>query len=297
MAYRNNTLDIIFWDVQHGSATYIKTPNGTTIAYDLGTGSLGENGNEFSPLFHLKQKYGLQQLDEVIVTHPDFDHISHILQFNNIYVRTLERPTSIADAEILEKLDLASDAHQKAIFQKYLDICHSYCHPTSPQQDPNRPENNGGVTIQNYHPTPDIKTKRINNHSIVTLVTCAGCRILLTGDNETPSWNELLHNSEFIRNVRGIDVFLAPHHGRESGFSKELLDIIQPRLVIVSDGPLGNTSVTDYYSNRARGWQVNHRLKQFSEDRYCVTTRKDGVILAKIGLKSNGSTNLDISVD
>ncbi|ODS37411.1 MAG: hypothetical protein A7316_09440 [Candidatus Altiarchaeales archaeon WOR_SM1_86-2] len=33
------TLEIVFWDVQHGSATYIKTPNGKHIVQDLGTGS------------------------------------------------------------------------------------------------------------------------------------------------------------------------------------------------------------------------------------------------------------------
>ena len=48
----------VFWDVQHGSAAYIATPAGTHIAVDLGTGSYGESGPEFSPLLHLKDQRG-----------------------------------------------------------------------------------------------------------------------------------------------------------------------------------------------------------------------------------------------
>lgn len=55
-------LEVIIWDVQHGSAIYIKTPNGTHIVQDLGTVSLWSNKPSFSPLLHLKNKYGVSQL-------------------------------------------------------------------------------------------------------------------------------------------------------------------------------------------------------------------------------------------
>ena len=44
---------IVFWDVDHGHATYLKTPNGRHIVIDLGTGSFGPQ-KTFSPLTHLK---------------------------------------------------------------------------------------------------------------------------------------------------------------------------------------------------------------------------------------------------
>ena len=34
----NKECTVIFWDVQHGHSTYIKTPNNRHIVIDLGTG-------------------------------------------------------------------------------------------------------------------------------------------------------------------------------------------------------------------------------------------------------------------
>lgn len=48
-----NALEMVFWDVQHGHATYLKTPNGRHIVIDLGIGSWDDNNQIFSPLLHL----------------------------------------------------------------------------------------------------------------------------------------------------------------------------------------------------------------------------------------------------
>ena len=72
-------LQFVFWDVQHGSASHIKTPNDRHLVIDLGTGSYSEN-KEFSPLMHLKKKYGVGQLDYVVITHPHRDHIDDIFR-------------------------------------------------------------------------------------------------------------------------------------------------------------------------------------------------------------------------
>lgn len=63
-------LTLVLWDVQHGSATYIKTPAGQHIVHGLGIGSYGSGSADFSPLMHLKRSYGVTQLDAVIITHP-----------------------------------------------------------------------------------------------------------------------------------------------------------------------------------------------------------------------------------
>jgi len=47
---------VVFWDVQHGHATYIKTPNNRHIIVDLGTGDYSGNNLEFSPLRQLRYK-------------------------------------------------------------------------------------------------------------------------------------------------------------------------------------------------------------------------------------------------
>ena len=52
----NSNLQIVVWDVQHGNAIYMKTPNGRHVMFDIGTGSY-TNGYEFSPLKHLKYNW------------------------------------------------------------------------------------------------------------------------------------------------------------------------------------------------------------------------------------------------
>ena len=66
------TLDVTIWDVQHGAATYVRTPNGRTFAIDLGIGS-AKARREFSPLLHLKQNYGVEfdMFSKIVVKGPD----------------------------------------------------------------------------------------------------------------------------------------------------------------------------------------------------------------------------------
>jgi competence protein ComEC len=49
---------VVIYDVQHGSAAYIQTPNGKHIMIDLGTGSLEDGEATFSPLLRLKNHWG-----------------------------------------------------------------------------------------------------------------------------------------------------------------------------------------------------------------------------------------------
>ncbi len=44
----------------------------------------------------------------------------------------------------------------------------------------------------------------------------------LPGDNEPPSWEELLAKPDFVEAIRGTDILLAPHHGRPEGKEQAL---------------------------------------------------------------------------
>ena len=54
-------LEIITWDVQHGDAILIKTPNDKIVVLDLGIGSFQSENERFSPLNHLLIKYGISK--------------------------------------------------------------------------------------------------------------------------------------------------------------------------------------------------------------------------------------------
>ncbi|WP_424356691.1 ComEC/Rec2 family competence protein [Methanocella sp. MCL-LM] len=287
-------LELVFWDVQHGSATYIKTPNGKHIVVDLGIGSYSANsGEKFSPLKHLNEKYNVEGLDHVIITHPDKDHIDDILNFKSMSPKVLSRPKTITKEEILEKL--SDDESSNEIFKEYLRICESYCQPVETGNDLTVPDNAGKVEINIFRPSRDTSSKKINNHSLVTVLRYAGSTVILPGDNEVASWKELMEDKEFMDAVKNADILLAPHHGRDSGFYNELMKHINPYITVISDGEECDTSATDRYGAITRGWKVNSKsLGQI--ERKCLTTRKDGVIVIKLGY-NDSRPFIDVRID
>lgn len=270
------TLEIVFWDVQHGSSTYINTPNGTKIVQDLGTGSY-QGGSEFSPLLHLKNKYNVRRLDEVIVTHPDKDHIDDIHNFGELDPRYFHRPKHLSESDIMKGVR-PQDRH---LFEQFLRIDERYT-GRSGGDTPHDVSYNGGVDITTFTPSGS-STSNLNNHSIVTILEYANQKVILPGDNESPSWNELLDRNTFTSAIRGADILLAPHHGRKSGFHSPLFDYFEPYLTIISDGQYQDTSATNRYGDVTRGWKVHNRNSGYSSDKKCLTTRSNGVITIDIG--------------
>lgn len=283
-------LEIVFWDVQHGSSTYIKTPNGTHIVQDLGTGRYSENDSEFSPLKHLKENYGVDQLDQVIITHPHKDHIDDIMNFDELSPKVFSIPT-IPDEEVIKNV---SD-EDLPIFEKYFEIKRKY-NRQPVDIDHMDPNNNGGVQIKSFC-SDSCSTSNINNFSAVIVIEYMGIKVILPGDNEACSWNDLLKYDEFTEAIKDADILLAPHHGRKSGFHSELFDYFKPRLTIISDSKSIETSDTDRYYEKTTGLNVFHR-DGTQEKRYCLTTRKDGVIVIKIGYDNQiERVTLNVTID
>ena len=284
------TLDITLWDVQHGAATYVRTPAGKNIVIDLGVGA-AKSRNEFSPLLHLKKKYGVLVLDEVIITHPHRDHLDDVFNFDELSPRVLHRPRHLSDDEIWA----GNQQADKAIIEKYLEINHRYTYPLAPENDPEKPGNNGGVAVQTFISTACSKAN-LNNHSLITFLTFAGSTILIPGDNEEPSWRALLQYEGFRQTLKKCDIFVASHHGRQAGYCGDLFGHFKPRLIIVSDGPATETTAVSQYAGQATGWTVQRRSGG-QEERKVVSTRTDGVINVTFGNNKGGTRFIQVKVD
>ena len=276
------------WDVRHGSAAYIRTPNGKHIVVDCGS------GKSFSPLLWLLSQLGQTRLNMAIITHPHVDHISDILSLSYLSPRILVRPSHLTRQDILANNKDASPT-ARHIIEKYLEFDTRYVEPVVSSEDPTNPTVNGGAQIYTFIPTGCPRTN-LNNHSVVTIIEYAGCKILLPGDNEPPSWDELLSRNDFTARISGVDVLVAPHHGRDSGFHGELFDYFKPRLTIISDGRSVDTSATDRYSRVTTGWPV-YRRNGSKQSRKCVTTRKDGTVDVEIGWNGNSRPFISVTVD
>jgi competence protein ComEC len=287
---------MVFYDVQHGSATYIKTPNGKHIMIDLGTGSIQDSNATFSPLLHLKNKWNVARLDLVVVTHPHRDHIDDIFNFDKLSPRALRRPKHLTVEDI--RAGNKNEGEEKKKIDKYLQIDGQYNSSIKPGEKVQAPANNGGVKMLHFHPK-QCATSNLNNHSIVTVVSYAGSKAIIPGDNESASWKELLEDDEFVEAIKGTDILVAAHHGRASGFCKELFDHIKPSLVLISDGPETDTSVTGKYYGVTtdKGWDVYKRSSEDPpEKRWVLTTRSDKAIVVRFGIRDAGQKYMNVTV-
>ena len=278
-------LRLIMWNVQHGSAAYIQTPNGKHIVIDLGA------GDAFSPLTHLWAN-GIRKLDHVTITHPHMDHIDDILNFDPFAPTTLWFPRHLTENDIRTGNRQPSQEAENKI-RKYLEITGRYSGSVVSQNDVTKPENNGNVSVETFIPS-QASTGNLNNHSVVTVLEYSGVKILIPGDNESLSWEELLEEPLFSSAIAGTHVLVASHHGRESGFYRPLFDHFQPLITLISDGRAVDTSATNRYSALTKGWKVSRR-NDFQQQRKCVTTRNDGHIEVTI-TPGDGSTTLDVLI-
>ena len=284
----SSILEIVVWDVQHGNAIYMKTPNGTNIMFDIGTGSYG-NGLEFSPLRHLKYKWGVDCLHCLVISHPHADHISDISNMFDLDLKPefLCRPEGIDP----EKIKGGNQSEYSEIIKRYLKLDRIYNGLLYEGQDPSNSNNNGGVSIRHFRQT-EKGTSNLNNYSIVSVIEYANEKILIPGDIESAGWEVLMGRSDFLSAIAGTTIFVASHHGREAGFYSKVFKCFTPDVVIVSDGKYSDTSVTDRYRYYTEGVCVKSRSNGNLTARYVLTTRNDGAIY--IGIDDNGK---EITID
>lgn len=117
----------------------------------------------------------------------------------------------------------------------------------------------------------------------------------MPGDNEDKSWKELLTHDQFKKAITGTDVFVAPHHGRLSGFSQEIFNYFKPKLTIISDGRVNKTDAADKYRAETAGYRVYHTASREYEDRRVLSTRNDKRIDIQLGNQFKGGIAVSIA--
>ena len=266
------SLIMTFLDIKHGSSTFIKTPNNTNIIFDCGS-DLETGISAFSLLNGEKLNY-------LIISHPHRDHISGLINKKFKKPTTLMRNKQIPKRLIEERIRESDNDNDKKIFRKYLDLNERFNSPANPETYAGDPKNNGNVIIETFKP-PFKETDDLNYYSLATYIEYQDFKILLMGDNTLDNINKLLENSEFKRLTSNIDVLLAPHHGRDSCYSSDLMDYLNPDITIISDDSEKNDeSAIEKYTSKSKGLYVLKNDNMVK--RKCLTTRNDGNILLSI---------------
>ncbi len=182
----NKQVEMVFWDVQHGHSTYIKSPNDKYIIVDLGTGSHKKSNREFSPIRHLKSNWKVEQLECLIITHPHLDHIDDILNIDLLNPRNFIRPVQLTNSEVMSGVR-ESD---KPKFRKYCNLNNKH------KSIFNTNYKFGEMNIKIFSPI-SCAHSNFNNHSSITIIEYAGIKVVIPGDNEKCSFDELLSSRAF----------------------------------------------------------------------------------------------------
>lgn len=247
------------YDVGHGFCASVVAENKNVLLFDCGhrTDPIAR------PSAFLRDR-GWTAIEYFFITNYDEDHISDLPNLRAaLLIDWIYRNPSISPAQ-LRALKLLSGPISPAMVS-LLDMLEGL------GGGDGTPPPIPGVLFQTYWNTyPGFEDT--NNLSLVTSVDVGGLRILIPGDLETAGWQRLLERDDFRRDLAGVHLFVASHHGRRSGYCAEVFSYCSPELFIFSD------SAVQHASQEMAGVYYNHATgSQFAgETRRVVSTRNDG---------------------
>ncbi len=213
-------VQISFLDVGQGKSILILAPDGTSIMIDCGSTSEDELYK-----YRIKSalKYmGLSQIDHFIVSHPDTDHISGLLDM-----------LEIGNTEIEIKSILMTDLTG---YDKYDEICEAaeLCGiPVTPLKA-GAVIDAGELYLECIYPYSDqARAEDINDMSSVMLLKYGEFCALFTGDITSEAEKLLLKSNNDIYDIDLLDV---AHHGSKNSSSTEFLEAVSPDIAVISAG-------------------------------------------------------------
>ncbi|MEG8946424.1 ComEC/Rec2 family competence protein [Rosettibacter firmus] len=190
-----------------------------------------------NPIDYINQHFSNKEIFRFILTHPDMDHMSGIKSlFTKKYVRNFwdvpnnkpdpenwdQSPYDKNDWDFYQNLR-AGKISNKTIVRPLRDQTAECCWV----QD--------GIKI--LSPNKELideaeKNEEYDHLSYVLQITYNEIKVMLTGDATKNALDDIVRN--YNRNDLKSSILLAPGHGSKNHVSKDFLDAVDPKLIIVS---------------------------------------------------------------
>lgn len=205
-------LHVYFLDVGQGDAILISSPGGRTILVDGGVDGLVLRSRlgEALPL-------NRHNLDMIIATHGDADHIFGLISLPNYYqVQQAARPPDLGSSTAAKAWEEEFDVRQ---IPQIVLVRGAVIHIGR------------GLTIQVLNPEPGDPSSG-NAASVVLRVSKGRFSMLLTGDIDDQAEQAMLAANQPVSAL----VLKVAHHGSASSSSDEFLSQVKPSLAVISVG-------------------------------------------------------------
>jgi competence protein ComEC len=210
---RNSSSDklvVKFFDIGQGDSIYIKSPSGSELLVDGSADKqvLEKLGRTMSPLD--------RNLDVVVATHPDKDHIGGLPAVLSKYkIGMLLEPGTTAENGVFQEMHAVAK-------QRGIKIVAAYAGQTI--------DLGGGVVATVLFPNRSVVGMETNDSSIVILLAYGSQTFLLTGDAPVSTEYSILSK------LHELTVLKAGHHGSQTSTSFELMEKTTPEYTVLSVG-------------------------------------------------------------
>lgn len=259
-----------FINVGQGDATLLEFSKGV-VMIDVG-GELHsittsrESFNDYLSKFYARRTDLKKTIDVLIITHNHYDHISLITDLSKNY--TIKRiitskfklTKEIKNAAKNEKIKLEFMDYKlmDSLMPKGYEVNISGL-VTSGSTIPKLTLYSGEISIKIKHAVNGINFSpsnfsNPNNNSIVSKLIYGKTSLLFTGDLEVEGMEYLMAKYHNNLSLFDVDFYHVGHHGAENGTSKEFLELMSPKLAVISAGD-------SIHRNGGSAWDHGHPRK------------------------------------
>ncbi|MEJ2749126.1 MAG: ComEC/Rec2 family competence protein, partial [Anaerolineae bacterium] len=214
----DGNLHIVFIDVGQGDATFIQTPSGRQILIDG-----GYYPSVLNDALGRQMPFWDHELDLMIATHPDADHISGLAGVFERYRvdQLITNGQGLGESPIYDAVLTAAEEAETPIHR-------ALAGETILIED--------GVQLEVLHPGAELLPDERNENSVSMRLVYGDFGFIFTGDAE--------HKAEQAMLARGgslaVPVFKAGHHGSNGSSSAEMLAAVRPSIITISVGADNN---------------------------------------------------------
>jgi len=216
---QSQLLKIVFFDVGQGDAIFIETPQKTQILIDGGSG-VGSGSGIMEKLGKELSFYD-RDIDMVIFTHPDSDHIGGLVEvLKNYRAKIVGWPGVQSSQPLFQEFFNEAD---KAKSQKVI-LTEGYKIYVGKE-----------LVIEVLSPGSDFIGKEVkdyNSSSLVLRIVYGENEFIITGDITKSVEKKIVNSGENIAS----DVLKISHHGSSTASSDIFLEKVKPGLAVIQVG-------------------------------------------------------------